>query len=200
MPRARYTLEDLRKRLKERAGDTPTFWKPQEIKDALNEAISVWQALAGEWTTRIAIPAESDSPSFYPVAKQIVSLTRVGIDSVASSAPELVLRIGPNSVFRNPRVGPNVYHTAMGREVQWNAITVGGPQPFTYLWTFPVEFTLEPLSTVLERDPKGRYTEEGIFTTSCQVTDAAGRTATSTFDVTVLNPRLFLSYSVPPPL
>lgn len=77
-------------RLSERLGPNETFWPArQERKDALNEAISVWQALTGEWTTQIAISGKSKNRNFYPTPRQIVSITRIttaaGTDSTAET-------------------------------------------------------------------------------------------------------------------
>lgn len=187
MPRTRVTLADLKRRLRERVGDTSTFWNDVEARDALNEAIAVWQALSGEWVTRISIPAESDSPSFYPVAKQIVSLTRVTIDPGDVEPPHVRLRIAPNNVARS-KVAPDIYHTGTDVLVVWNAIAVNGVKPYTYLWDFPPEFDLELGSSLVDRNPEGRFREEGTFTVTCSATDATDEVVTATFDVTVVNP------------
>lgn len=191
MPRSRVTLADLKRRLRERVGDTSTFWNDIEGRDALNEAIAVWQALSGEWTTRITIPAESDSPSFYPVAKQIVSLTRVSVADSTVVLPILRLRIAPNNVFRS-KVSPTVYHTATEVLVVWNGIAVNGVKPYTFSWAFPPQFDLEPDSNIFERNPRGRFNAEGTFQVACTVTDATDDTATALFTVTVVNPVLSL--------
>lgn len=200
MPRSRVTLADLKQRLRERVGDTSTFWNDVEAKDALNEAISVWQALSGEWITRMTISAESDSPSFYPVAKQIVSLTRVSYDAGGVTPPLVRLRIAATNVFRNPRVNPVIYHTASEVVVVWNAIAVNGVKPYTYEWTFPPEFDLEPDSTRFDRNPRGRFNAEGTFQITCTAVDASDETVTATFDLTVINPVITISLApVPPP-
>jgi len=189
MPRSRVTLADLKQRLRERVGDTSTFWNDVEARDALNEAIAVWQALSGEWTTRITIPAQSDSPSFYPVAKQIVSLTRVSVADSNVPLPPLRLRIGATNVFRT-KVNPPVYHTATEVLVVWNSIPVNGVGPYKVTWVFPPQFDLETGSTLSDRAPKGRFTAQGTYTVTCSVVDAADDTASATFQLLVTNPTI----------
>lgn len=136
MPRQRYTLAQLKARLRERAGNNATFWTEPELKDALNEAISVWQALTGEWTTRVRILAKSNSPSFYPVPKNIVSLTRVGIGSISEAENPL----GGTIMLSYPAVESEVDFSTISSS--WNVpiqiifYPVGGVGPYQVTWDF----------------------------------------------------------------
>jgi hypothetical protein len=196
LPRTRYTLGDLKERLHERVGNNYTFWKSSEATDALNEAISFWQALTGEWTTRATIEARSDSPSFYPVPKQIVSLTRVGT--------------GPSSDMLNPLGGhilPNhpVYLTAItdqetseiyfgptGVPISWQFKPTGGVAPYRLVWDWgdgspPEAGDLSLYHTFPTTIPDGTTIQICVT-----VNDAAGDVFTTCFDLLILNQTLYL--------
>lgn len=71
----RLNLNDLRDRLTERVGNNVTFFTSREKRYALNEAITMWAALTGQWIVKIQLP--STGAVFYDLPKQIVSLMRV---------------------------------------------------------------------------------------------------------------------------
>lgn len=190
MPRQRYTLGQLKARLRERAGNNETFWTEPELKDALNEAISVWQALTGEWTTRVRITAQSNSPSFYPVPKNIVSLTRVGTGSISELENPLggtIMLSYPALETQFPGYGDNWVHAPWSVPIQMIFYANGGVPPYEVVWSYeffqnaislgtaagptntggPFEFTFEPPSgTVL--------TDETECIITATVTDSAG--------------------------
>jgi hypothetical protein len=195
MPRTRYTLEDLRTRLHERVGNNYTFWKPDEVRDALNEAISFWQALTGEWTTEAQIEAKSNSPSFYPVPKQIVSLTRVGIASEDEALNPLGGTILPNRPVYETSEG--LYHTATGVPIVFTFVPTGGVSPYRIVWNFegvdlPVENDLSTTYTFLaEHVPS--------VTISATVTDTAGDVFVAPFELRVENHVIVTRFPWPTP-
>lgn len=69
------TLSELKTRLISKLGGNSTFWVDQELNDAINEALCLWQVMAGEFTTTFVRPALS--VPFYDVPRQIISLYRV---------------------------------------------------------------------------------------------------------------------------
>lgn len=71
----RYTLDMLRDQLTERLGENSTFWDSDEKRDAINEALNVWQLMVGEFTTGIAMSV--DGSVFYSVPTQIASIQRI---------------------------------------------------------------------------------------------------------------------------
>jgi len=90
MAYVRVTLATLDTRLIERCGDNQTWWTAPERVDAINEALSCWQAMTGNWSA--AYPLSADGSVFYVVPKQLTSLQRVLHDGVALaliSIPEL---------------------------------------------------------------------------------------------------------------
>jgi PKD repeat protein len=190
MARARYTLADLKKRLRERVGDNDTFWDNQkEYKDAINEAIAVWQALTGEWTTRISVNATSNSPNFYPVPKQIVSLTRVGAtpDEAEELTSDILVNIG---AYQSP-VDRTWYSTGTDVDVYFNAIVSGGIRDYTYDWDFGDG------ATGSGKDPIHQYSAEGQYTVTLNVTDRIGNTDVATFVLNVLDQVITLSGNPP---
>lgn len=192
MPRQRYTLAQLKDRLRERAGNNQVFWTDPELKDALNEAISVWQALTGEWTIQKNIPAISDSPSFYPVPKEIVSLTRVGTDSDVSAANPL----GGTIIVEKPAFESDVtlsfYHTAWDVRVPMRFIPVGGVGPYTIVWDFDDGDTetsgLELITHTWELPAGVDQFVPTLRTITATVTDVTGDVFEATFDLTLIDP------------
>lgn len=90
MPYSSATLAGLDQRLVERCGDNSTFWVSEERRDALNEAISVFQSLTGFWPARA--PVGGDGTNFYTVPKQLAAVSRVtfnGATLMQTSLPEL---------------------------------------------------------------------------------------------------------------
>lgn len=73
---SRVTLASLKTRLTARVGGNAVFWPPAEQAAAINEAIRVWGALTGQWSTTFQLVAPAGT-TFYDVPRQIVSLLRV---------------------------------------------------------------------------------------------------------------------------
>jgi hypothetical protein len=71
----RVTLSTLQADLVERLGGNSTFWEADELKNAINEGLSVWHSMVGEWTESCSIQADGDN--FYSVPSQVTSITRV---------------------------------------------------------------------------------------------------------------------------
>lgn len=71
----RTTLGDLVSRLTERVGNNAVFWTAPEKRNAVNEAILVWNALTGAWNRTFQLPTTGDI--FYNTPRQILSLQRV---------------------------------------------------------------------------------------------------------------------------
>lgn len=71
----RVTLGDLKTRLTERVGNNSTFWVEAEKKDAINEAIKIWQAYTGYWTDEFTFTPGTSN--WLDVPTQIVSAQRV---------------------------------------------------------------------------------------------------------------------------
>ncbi len=192
MPRQRYTLAQLKARLRERAGNNETFWTDPELKDALNEAISVRQALTGEWTTQVTIPAVSDSPSFYPVPKKIVSLIRVGTDSDVSAANPLGGTILVEWPAFESDVTLNFYHSAWDVPIPMRFIPIGGVGPFTIVWDFDDGTTatsgLEYLVHTWELPSGVDQFVPTLRTITATVTDVSGEVFVATFPLTLIDP------------
>jgi hypothetical protein len=89
----RVTLNDIKSRLLERTGDT--FWTEQEFKDAINEAIRIWQVMTGDWTEFLSTVVSSGNT--YNVPRQICSLTRISINDVGLPMTAL-----PEQDYGNP--------------------------------------------------------------------------------------------------
>lgn len=90
----RYTLGQLKTLLADRVGNV-RFWYEDEFQYAINEAISVFQALTGFWTVSFPLSLVSGQ-SLYEVPKQVVSLRRVtfaGTPLTQTSLPELDLSV-----------------------------------------------------------------------------------------------------------
>lgn len=189
MPRTRYTLGDLVTRLHERVGNNSTFWKGEEVQDALNEGIAFWQALTGEWTTRVSIEARSPSPSFYPVPKQIVSLTRVGIQSEAEALNPLRGHILPNHpVYKTgpDAFAPELYHTVTDRPINWSFKPGGGVGPYRIIWDFG-EGTLPEVEGLFITHTFPTSLDQTDVDVTATVTDITGDIFTTIFPVQIRN-------------
>lgn len=91
----RYNLAQLEVLAADRVGNI-RFWTIAEFKDALNEAISVWQAVTGYWTTSFPLSVTAGN-AWYDLPKQITSVRRVtfnGTPLSQISTPELDLGFG----------------------------------------------------------------------------------------------------------
>lgn len=73
---ARVTLTDLKNRLSEKVGNNTTFWTDGEKKDAINEALSIWQLVTGEFNKTFTLSVVSGTV-YYDIPKQIASALRV---------------------------------------------------------------------------------------------------------------------------
>lgn len=67
------TLSQIQDKLTQRTG--PTFWVANEKRDAINEAIAVWQAMTGYWSA--SFPMIGGNSQWQIVPHQVVSLQRV---------------------------------------------------------------------------------------------------------------------------
>ena len=199
MPRTRYTLAELQTRLSERVGNQETFWSQEEFRDALNEAIAFWQASTGEWTTRVSIEAKSDSPNFYPVPKQIASVTRVGLFNEDETLNPLGGTIVPPNIpvfYGIPAPSArDVYNTAPGVPIPWSLIPTGGEGPYVITWDWGDGST----PTVGGLHAVHTFPETGSTVTPYTITatmlDAAKDTFDVTFDVEVLDQEIVLTES-----
>jgi hypothetical protein len=92
----RYSLAQLKVLVADRVGNI-NFWYPaDEFQWAINEAISVWQALTGFWTTSFPLSLTIGT-GIYDLPKQITSVRRVtfsGTPLNQISTPELDLGFG----------------------------------------------------------------------------------------------------------
>lgn len=197
MPRTRYTLAELQTRLSERVGNQSTFWVADEFRDALNEAIAFWQASTGEWTTRASIEAKSTSPNFYPVPKQIASVTRVGLFDVNETLNPLGGTILPSNipVFLGPREGRFIYSTATGQPIEWRFHPNGGVPPYlvTWEWGDGTPQTVGGLAAAHTFPKSLDQTQEHLVTAT--VTDAAKDTFVVTFELDVIDQTILLTES-----
>lgn len=194
MPRTRYTLAQLRTRLSERVGNQVTFWKEPEMRDALNEAIAFWQATTGEWTTRVSIEAKSDSPNFYPVPKQIVSVTRVGIfDETETLNPLGGSIVPPNEPVFRGSPGSDAYSTSPGVPIAWAFVPTGGVPPYVVTWDWDdgTANTVGGLHATHAFDESVEGTDVQVTAT---VLDAAGDTFETEFEVEILIPMIELLF------
>lgn len=193
MPRTRYTLGELRTRLSERVGNQSTFWKREEFRDALNEAIAFWQTLTGEWTTRVSITAKSNSPNFYPVPKQIVSVTRVGLFDEDEALDPLGGTIVPPNVpvFWGSPGAPNLYNTATGVDIPWSFLPTGGVPPYLLVWEWG-DGTDPTVSGLKATHAFDESVDGSTVVISATVTDAAKDTFTATFSVDVHDQEILL--------
>lgn len=95
----RYSLAQIKAFLAQRVGLPASgvgFWYADEFQYAINEAISVFQALTGYWTTSFPLSLVAGE-SFYDVPRQVVSVRRVtfnGAPLTQTSTPELDLSFG----------------------------------------------------------------------------------------------------------
>lgn len=74
------TLGELKALLTEKLGGNSTFWTSPEKTCAINEALRIWQAMTGEFTTSFSIPAAGGS--FVDVPRQIMATQRMLHDGV----------------------------------------------------------------------------------------------------------------------
>ncbi len=92
----RYNLAQLKVLAGDRVGNI-RFWYPDdEFQWAINEAISVWQAMTGFWTISFPLSLTA-GVGFYEMPKQITSVKRVtlnGTPLTQISTPELDLGFG----------------------------------------------------------------------------------------------------------
>jgi hypothetical protein len=96
----RYNLAALKALLADRVGLPASgigFWYPNdEFQWALNESLSVWQALTGFWTTSFPLTM-TPGTAIYSLPRQITSVKRVtfsGTPLTQTSTPELDLGFG----------------------------------------------------------------------------------------------------------
>lgn len=86
------TLSELVDQLTALVGDNTVFFTLAEKKDAINEAIAMWQLMVGQVDGQVWDVQPSDSSRYYPVPKQILSPTIVragGRGLMMTSFPEL---------------------------------------------------------------------------------------------------------------
>lgn len=81
---SRVTLTNLRDRLTEKVGNNSIFWTAEEKRDAINEALCVWQLMTGEFSKTFALGVGSGTV-FYAVPKQIASVNRVLFNGIPIS-------------------------------------------------------------------------------------------------------------------
>jgi hypothetical protein len=74
------TLGELKDQLTEKLGGNSTFWVSEEKKAAFNEALKVWQAMTGEFTTSFTIPGNGEP--YQDVPRQIVITQRMLFNEV----------------------------------------------------------------------------------------------------------------------
>lgn len=80
------SLGVLKERLTELMGNNSTFWTDEEKRDAINEAICMWQVLTGEWLEQAwEIPLSPSSGKYIPIPRQLLSPTRVGFRAASGS-------------------------------------------------------------------------------------------------------------------
>ena len=72
----RVTLLDIKERLTEKVGNNSVFWTEDEKKDAINEALCIWQLVTGDFIKPFSIPVVSGTV-FYDTPKQICSTNRI---------------------------------------------------------------------------------------------------------------------------
>jgi hypothetical protein len=81
------TLADVKADLTQLVGDNSTFWVDAEKRDAVNEAVMVWQAMTGQAVGTISLVA--DGSNFYSTPRQFVSIQRVTFEGVGLSPTSL---------------------------------------------------------------------------------------------------------------
>lgn len=79
----RRTLSQLIDELSELVGDNTVYWTATEKRDALNEAICVWQAMTGQWVERTALDANS---TFLRIPNDMISVQRVRVGTRGSDS------------------------------------------------------------------------------------------------------------------
>lgn len=82
-----YTLEDLKQQLVDRSDET-AFWNDTEAKDALNEALMVWNSMTGYWKER-AVFDTTVGQNTYELPSSILFGFRVEHNSVPMAPSSL---------------------------------------------------------------------------------------------------------------
>lgn len=86
-----YLLRDLLDQLTSLAGENTVFWSEREKIDAINEAISMWQLLVGQFDEEVwYLPSTGNR--YYTIPRQILSPTQVdfeGVPLTLTSFPEM---------------------------------------------------------------------------------------------------------------
>lgn len=72
----RQSLADLIESMSESVGNNTIYWGPTEKRDAINEAICMWQVMTGQWVERDAVVA---TEAFIRLPSTMVSVQRVGL-------------------------------------------------------------------------------------------------------------------------
>jgi hypothetical protein len=72
----RQSLTDLIESMTESVGDNTVYWTATEKRDAINEAICMWQVMSGQWSSRVLI---TTADIFTRLPNNIVSIQRVGV-------------------------------------------------------------------------------------------------------------------------
>lgn len=77
----RVTLAQLEDRLAERVGGDETFWTEPERRAAINEALSVWQLLTGQFVATTVVTVTSGAENW------------VEVDTTGTQPPSTFLRV-----------------------------------------------------------------------------------------------------------
>lgn len=81
---ARTTLANIKDLLTAKVGNNSTFWTNEEKRDAINEALCVWQLMTGSFSTVFSVGAGGGTV-FNAVPKQIGSVNRILFNGVPLS-------------------------------------------------------------------------------------------------------------------
>lgn len=79
MAYAQTTFTELKSRLEELAGGHGKFWCPFELELALNEALSVWQLLVGEFSANATWAAAANGDTFEALYNPSTGATDLGV-------------------------------------------------------------------------------------------------------------------------
>lgn len=71
----RVTLAQLEDRLAERLGGEETFWSGPERRAAINEALSVWQLLTGQFVAQQTVTISSTTDNFFTLPTSTMTHT-----------------------------------------------------------------------------------------------------------------------------
>lgn len=121
---ARVTLSDLKNRLTEKVGNNSTYWTSEEKKDAINEALSVWQVMTGEFTKNFTISVVGGT-IFYTTPHQIASINRVLYNGIPLT-PITVWELDMAYASWQGTAGTPIYWAPVGSE-----LFIVSPQPTT---------------------------------------------------------------------